>query len=80
MVSPAGKDDGSERHDADAGSQEVARVARFLGVAAAPQPASGSSLSVLAADWLGCSTTVGERMGIEGAATLRAGERICNKL
>tara|TARA_B100000795_G_C22555311_1_gene344125 strand:+ start:317 stop:556 length:240 start_codon:yes stop_codon:yes gene_type:complete len=79
-VSPAGKDDGSERHDAAAGSQEVARVARFLGVAAASQPASGGSLSALAADWAGCSATVGERMRIEGSATLWAGERICNKL
>ena len=76
MPPAAGKADGF----AASGSQEAARAARFLGVAAAPQPASGSSLSVLAADWLGCSTTVGERMGIEGAATLRAGERICNKL
>lgn len=76
-MSPAGKDDGSERHDAAAGSQEVAR---FLGVAAASQPASGGSLSALAADWAGCSATVGERMRIEGSATLWAGERICNKL
>ena len=75
MPPAAGKADGF----AAAGSQEAARAARFLGVAAASQPASGSLLSVLAADWLGCSTTVGG-MRIEGPATLRAGARICNKL
>ena len=77
MPPAAGKADGSVRHDAAAGSEEAARAARFLGVAAASQPASDGSLLSLAAYWVSC---VGERMRIDGSATLRAGERICNKL
>ena len=65
MPLASGKALGSVRHAAGA------RAARFLGVATASQASSGGSRLALAADWVGCAATVGER--VASAATL-AGE------
>ena len=67
MPLASGKALGSVRHAAGA------RAARFLGVATASQASSGGSRLALAADWVGCAATVGERMRVASAATL-AGE------
>ena len=66
MPLASGKALGSVRHAAGA------RAARFLGVATASQASSGGSRLALAADWVGCAATVGERMRV-ASATL-AGE------
>ena len=74
MPLASGEARGSVRHAA--GAQEAARAARFLGVATASQASSGGSRLALAADWVGCAATVGERVA---SATL-AGERSWSNL
>ena len=74
MPLASGEARGSVRHAA--GAQEAARAARFLGVATASQASLGGSRSALAADWVGCAATVGERVA---SATL-AGERSWSNL